>query len=184
MRPPCWPMWPYQSTAEWGTCVMRIYKTNTRAGSSVTGGNPQHPRMASADLRRARRVAYAAAPGPRAAHPHPSRSFHCQQTQPALKPIASQDAPNSTNWRAAVTTTPFFRFFANSSMGMAGLARRSLIAAFHNKCSCNRRWPLYLSARPVRFQCRCRDGKSALRSAYLHDFRAVFLLSSGRAAAA
>ena len=30
-----------------------------------------------------------------------------------------------------------------------------------------------------RCRCRCRDGKSASRRAYLHGFRAVFLLSSG-----
>ena len=34
-------------------------------------------------------------------------------------------------------------------------------------------------SRGFRFRCRCRDGKSALRSAQLHDFHAVFLLSSG-----
>ena len=34
-------------------------------------------------------------------------------------------------------------------------------------------------SRGFRFRCRCRDGKSALRSAQMHDFHAVFLLSSG-----
>ena len=34
-------------------------------------------------------------------------------------------------------------------------------------------------SRGFRFRCRCRDGKSALRSAQLLDSRAVFLLSSG-----
>ena len=33
--------------------------------------------------------------------------------------------------------------------------------------------------RGLRFHCRCRDGKAALRSAQLHDFRAVFLLTRG-----
>ena len=33
-------------------------------------------------------------------------------------------------------------------------------------------------SRGLGFRCRCRDGKSALRSAQLHDFHAAFLLSS------